>query len=206
MHANPGEDTFQTAARLDEEYQPPLYRLNNTINRTVDLNSLLHDMLWISRLLIGDRWPLIVMDQVVLFGLPKDQRLTYDWHQESNYIPDIAPIVNYWFPIFEPATKSNGAMSLLESSHKLGRLPYNKSENATNAYVNLNPIDAETIQAKHTEIWCELDPCYLVVFHEDMLHRSNFNHTEHTRFSGVIRVCAIREQVPERLEDFREVY
>ena len=128
MHATPGEDTFQTAARLDANDQPLLYRINNTINRAVDLSSLLHDILWIPRLLVDDRSPLIVMDQVVLFGLPKDERLTYDWHQESNYLPDIAPIINYWFPIFEPATKNNGAMSLLESSHKLGRLPYNKTQ------------------------------------------------------------------------------
>jgi ectoine hydroxylase-related dioxygenase (phytanoyl-CoA dioxygenase family) len=145
------------------------------------------------------------VDAVVLIGLPDDKRLAYDWHQESNYMPGLSPVVNFWFPVFEPATRNNGAMSVLVGSHRSGRLGYTKRRLANDSYTDLVPDGIDALQKQYTEYHCLAAPGDLVVFEADLIHRSNRNQTARTRFSGVVRLLAPRA-IPETLSFSNELY
>ena len=62
-----------------------------------------------------------------VLGVPGNQRLAYDWHQDGTYHDgENKKTIHLWFPIFYPASLKNGAMSLIENSHKLGILDFKK--------------------------------------------------------------------------------
>ena len=69
-----------------------------------------------------------LIDAQLLPGLPKDKRLTYDYHQESNYKKNFKNILNIHFPVYFKSTKENGTMSSLTGTHLLGNLNYKKRE------------------------------------------------------------------------------
>ena len=61
-----------------------------------------------------------------LLGLPADSRLVYDFHQECHYMKGVNPIVTAHFPLNVACSLTNGAMSYLNNSSKLGPFPYKK--------------------------------------------------------------------------------
>lgn len=44
--------------------------------------------------------PIIEIASGYMISLPRDKRLVYDFHQESNYMPNFSDILNIYFPIF----------------------------------------------------------------------------------------------------------
>lgn len=153
--------------------------------------------------IVGGQAPLLHISGAVLFSAPNDTRLTYDWHQESSYMPGLNnPIFNFWFPVMEPATKANGAMSVLAGSHKLGRLTYTKSSKPQ-GYTDLTPLG--DYAERFPELVCECGLGDVVMFDGDLIHKSNPNTSGRTRYTGVSRFTAVRE-LPDRLEKFSELY
>lgn len=202
--APPGEDIFSTSVRLDAEDKPLLYRIHQAATKLAPMAAIRLECLRWVRMILGDG-PYITPDECVLFGLPDDHRLVYDWHQEGNYMPGLKQFCNLWFPVFDPATLENGTMSVLAGSHKLGLLPYTKQRVANNSYTSLIPHGIESIVERHEEVACLCAPGDLVVFHENLIHRSNHNRSGRTRFSGVLRLMRL-VGIPERLSFSNEMY
>ena len=149
--------------------------------------------------------PLVLLVKSVLFGLPIDKRLVYNWHQESAYWPIDNPVLNFHFPVFEKADQQNGTMSVLVGSHKQGRLPYIKSKKSSDAYMNLTPENIEELENQCLEERFDMELGDLGILHHDLLHRSNFNSTPRTRFSAVVRIGSLSQMPPKMFftsEDF----
>lgn len=122
-----------------------------------------------------------------LLNLPKDKRLTYDFHQESNFMKSFDDVLSIHYPIFHQSDEKNGSMSVLSGSHKLGNLDYYKSRKSNNSYTNLIPKNIEKIKKKYQEVLFQLNPGDAAYFHKDLIHKSNYNKTNLPRPVGIGR-------------------
>ena len=122
-----------------------------------------------------------------MLSLPKDKRLVYNYHQESNYLKEYEDILNIHFPIFNQSNLENGTMSVLSKTHTLGNLKYIKKRFSKNSFTDLIPIGIEKIKNKYEEIFFELNLRDVVFFHKYLIHKSNFNNTNKCRIVGIGR-------------------
>jgi ectoine hydroxylase-related dioxygenase (phytanoyl-CoA dioxygenase family) len=123
-----------------------------------------------------------------LYGIPASQRLSYDWHQDGTYHHSSAnTTIHVWFPIFYPATFTNGAMSLLERSHNLGLLDFSKHKFEDNGYTTNRVADIENCVQNHQELICEMHTGDCMFFCDELIHKSNLNQTTRCRIAGVMK-------------------
>jgi ectoine hydroxylase-related dioxygenase (phytanoyl-CoA dioxygenase family) len=93
-----------------------------------------------------------------LYGIPASRHLSYDWHQDDTYHQSSANNTIYvWFAIFYSATFANGALSLLEGSHKLGLLNFSNHKFEDNGYTVNRIATIEGSARNHQELICEID-------------------------------------------------
>lgn len=105
----------------------------------------------------------------------------WEWHQDYGY----------WYANFlradmascmiavDRATQENGCLQVLKGSHKLGRLEHGLTGDQTGA-------DMERMQAvlQHLEIvYCEMEPGSALFFHSNLLHRSDPNESDDSRWA-----------------------
>jgi ectoine hydroxylase-related dioxygenase (phytanoyl-CoA dioxygenase family) len=135
----------------------------------------------------GENTPIFEIASTYLLGIPKDQRLIYNHHQESNYMKGFDEVFNVHYPIFRESNPYNGTMSALVGSHKLGTLTFDKKKSAKDSYTDLIPTNIEEIASKYEEVHFLLNPGDCVIFHKDLIHRSNFNSSDLCRPVGVSR-------------------
>jgi len=125
-------------------------------------------------------------------GIKGIKRTAYKWHQEKRYYRNISTI-HFQFPILNAFSKKNGTMSILSGSQKLGfiikTIASQQHKKSVNTYI---PKDIKKIEKKFIEkpIVLKLDD--IVVFDENVLHRSNRNLTNKIRFAGTVRCQIIR--------------
>lgn len=139
----------------------------------------------------------------VLFGLPRDKRLTWAWHQEGTYHPGIEKIVHYWLPLYNNSTINNGAMAALVKSHKLGTLDFTVHKPFSNGGTSLIPENIVEHVKNHDEVVFEIKRGDVAFFDKNLIHKSNYNHSDFTRFTCVFRLVAYSTLPPET--DFNEV-
>ncbi len=106
------------------------------------------------------------------------------WHQDYGYWyengvlrPDLCSV----FTAVDRATKENGCLQVIRSSHNLGRVTHVKVGDQTGA----DPERVEAVLEHYELIYCEMDPGDSVFFHSNLLHRSDQNCSEHDRWSLV---------------------
>ena len=201
------EDMHEVIYRLDRDDKDKLYIICQTIAKFASggFCSLIIKE-FCQPIFAPDNCCAVVLTQGVLVALPADDRLAYDWHQESNYLVGVGvPFINAWMPVFEPSTRENGAMSVLAGSHRLGKLKYRKQIRSENSFTNLIADDERFLKEDYDEIYCCIDPGDVVIFDENLVHRSNFNQTERTRLTFVTRI-AFAQAVPGRLSFSKELY
>jgi ectoine hydroxylase-related dioxygenase (phytanoyl-CoA dioxygenase family) len=136
--------------------------------------------------------PVLESNIAYLLGLPKDGRLVYDFHQEASYdsaeIKKFDNIMNVHYPIFQTSDLGNGTMSALASSHKLGLLEGNVVKSASNGLSSLVPKNIEEICRTHEEVHYELELGDCLLFHKNLIHKSNYNSSDNCRAIGTSRV------------------
>ena len=189
-YAQPGEDVFATIRRLDAEDSGTLYRAYQFITKTfTSLDGIRSDVMPLLEALLP---PGIVLDlgSAVIFGIPENDRLTWQWHQEAPYDPGIAPILSVNMPVFERADFKNGSISLLKGSHKLGSLPYDRVQEAADASTSLVPQGINQLVDDFEEVCFEADPGDIILFYENLVHRSNLNTTSRPRVTFVGRFAS----------------
>jgi len=164
-----------------------LYSLHVATSKSISFRNLLSRFSNLVKTL-GNDAPVLEIGSSYLLSIPRDQRLVYDFHQESNYMKGFCDIYNFHYPIFRKSTVKNGTMSALAGSHKLGKLPFHKRKSSTDSYTDLLPLNIEEMAKEFTEVFFELDPGDCVVFHADLIHRSNYNDTDHCRPVGIARL------------------
>lgn len=106
------------------------------------------------------------------------------WHQDYGYWynngclwPDMASCLI----AVDRATRENGCLQVVRGSHKLGRIEHGKVGDQTGA-------DAERVAEivrRLDTVYVELEPGSAVLFHGNVLHRSDQNHSEHPRWAFI---------------------
>lgn len=194
-YAKPGEDVFATVQRLATSEKELFYRIYKFIAQSfVSLYPIRLECLPVAQRLLGGDLH-IDIGSAVIFALPSDDRLTWDWHQESPYDPDLKDTIHFSFPLFEPATEVNGTMSALPGSHKLGTLPFDKIKKSADSATSLVPRGVEAIAKDYEPTPFVAEVGDLAVFHNDMIHRSNSNTSGKPRITGLVRIARI-EKLP----------
>lgn len=107
----------------------------------------------------------------------------WEWHQDYGYwyknqfmFPD--QLISVMVAL-TPANKQNGCLQVIKGSHKLGRVNHGFAGEQVGADMTM------VNNALHTMplVYCELDPGDALIFHSNLLHRSEANLSEYPRWS-----------------------
>ncbi len=107
-------------------------------------------------------------------GFSHHQDYAY-WYGMGNVYPDMATA----YIAIDPATRANGCLNLVEGSHRLGRLDHVQRDGVSDSGVD--PERLEQVLKRHTEVPIELEPGDVVIFHCNVLHASDDNHSQQSR-------------------------
>lgn len=180
------KDFISGVPYLDKYNKKKLFVTHRIISNLQTLKSLNLKLSNFNKLLFPNKSIFYISDGLML-GLPKDKRLTYDFHQENNYMKNFDDILNIHYPIFFKSDYKNGSMSVLSKSHKEGSLKYVKKRKSNNSYTDLIPVGIEKIKEKYEEVLLELELGDVVFFNKDLIHKSNYNYTNKPRPVGIGR-------------------
>jgi ectoine hydroxylase-related dioxygenase (phytanoyl-CoA dioxygenase family) len=106
----------------------------------------------------------------------------WEWHQDYGYWYEngvLRPNLVSVFIAVDPATKENGCMQVLRRSHEMGRVNHVKIGDQTGA-------DPERIAAATQEmelVYVTMDPGDTLLFHPNLLHRSDQNLSPNDRWA-----------------------
>jgi hypothetical protein len=173
---------------LDREDKALLHELHKATTKLISLRSVFALLSDVVCDLSSKVKPIYIISGGYLLGIPTDTRLVYDFHQESNYMREFKEVFNFHFPLLRNSTRENGTMSVLAGSHKIGTVSFEKKRVSQNSYTNLVPTEIEKIQSEFPEVHCILEPGDCVVFHKDLVHKSNFNASKLCRPVGTARL------------------
>ena len=117
----------------------------------------------------------------------------WEWHQDYGYwygdgflFPDM---ISCMIPV-DRASKANGCLQVLKGSHKLGRIGHGRVGGQTGADPNRLPPALDRLEL----VYCEMEPGTGLIFHANLLHRSDQNKSEHSRWSLIC--CYTTEHNP----------
>lgn len=188
-YATDCDNPFDSAVlELDRNHKDKLYELHTMAVKLTsfsNINSLVSGYI---NDICGKKMPQFTIGTGFLLGIPKDSRLVYDFHQESNYMKGFDDIFNVHYPLLRTSNFENGTMSVLPGSHKLGTLDYSISRVSENSYTNLVPSGIEEITNSYKELYNFLEVGDVLIFHKDLIHKSNYNSSELTRPVGIGRL------------------
>jgi ectoine hydroxylase-related dioxygenase (phytanoyl-CoA dioxygenase family) len=107
----------------------------------------------------------------------------WEWHQDYGYwyknqfmFPDQLISV---MTALTKATKENGCLQVIRGSHKLGRVNHGFSGEQVGADMVMVNNALHTMEL----VYCELAPGDALIFHSNLLHRSEANLSDHPRWS-----------------------
>ncbi|MCA8983506.1 MAG: phytanoyl-CoA dioxygenase family protein [Planctomycetaceae bacterium] len=105
----------------------------------------------------------------------------WEWHQDYGYwykngclLPTMASV----FIAIDPATRENGCMQILKGSHRMGRIDHHFAGEQTGA-------DLERVELARQRFpleYCEMKPGTALIFHGNLLHRSDANLSDKPRW------------------------
>ena len=190
-YSSGNETIHEICFRLNNENKSMLYNLYKMISDFASFTSISLDLMELSKKILP-KGILSLQGQAVMFGLPNDSRLAYDWHQESAYMV-YNNTLHFQFPLFNNATSDNGTMSVLKSSNKLGKLSYDSFQKTKDSLVNLKVRNINEYVKTHDEVPLIMKLGDVSIFHNNTIHRSNHNKSNFVRFSGVVRVNSIEK-------------
>jgi len=106
----------------------------------------------------------------------------WEWHQDYGYwynngclFPDLASCMI----AVDRATKENGCLQVLRSSHRMGRIDHGKVGDQTGADMERVAAAMERMELVH----CEMEPGSAIFFHANLLHCSAQNRSENPRWA-----------------------
>jgi hypothetical protein len=178
----------QIIQSLNKLEKTELHNAHKVADRLVGLSKLDSIFAEVCKELSNNVFPVISIAKGLLLGIPADERLVYDFHQESNYMFDFREIFNVHYPILGSSTILNGTMSVLKGSHCLGNLGFSESKRSSNSYTDKVPIEINEIKSNFVEVHCELERGDVLFFDQHLVHKSNRNSTSECRLVGVSRL------------------
>jgi ectoine hydroxylase-related dioxygenase (phytanoyl-CoA dioxygenase family) len=109
----------------------------------------------------------------------------WEWHQDYGYwyknqfmFPD--QLISVMIAL-TAANKANGCLQVIKGSHKLGRVNHGFSGEQVGADMVMVDNALKTMDL----VYCELNPGDALLFHSNLLHRSEANLSDHPRWSVI---------------------
>ncbi len=109
----------------------------------------------------------------------------WEWHQDYGYwyknqfmFPD--QLISIMTALTK-ATKENGCLQVIRGSHKLGRVNHGFSGEQVGADMTMVNNALQTMEL----VYCELAPGDALIFHSNLLHRSEANLSDQPRWSVI---------------------
>lgn len=191
--AKQNETIHETCIRLNKEAPKRLYALYLTLRSSIEIDQIRSATAKYFRSIYPDNH-IIELGAGLLMGIPFDERIAYDWHQEINYHEHIEEVVHFWIPVIGATSIENGTLSAIEGSHKLGKLPFKlKEKTVANSVTNLVIQNIDEIKKNHKEYFFNASPGDLIGLHSYVVHRSNKNESDKVRFVISVRLASIKK-------------
>jgi hypothetical protein len=99
------------------------------------------------------------------------------WYQNAVLFPDLTSA----FIAVDPATRENGCMQVIRGSHKSGRIEHQLTGDQAGA----DPKRVEQLLKVLPLDYVEMSPGDVLLFHANLLHRSDRNRSENPRWSMI---------------------
>jgi ectoine hydroxylase-related dioxygenase (phytanoyl-CoA dioxygenase family) len=115
----------------------------------------------------------------------------WTWHQDYGYWYNfglLQPLLTSVTIAVDKATKENGCLQLLKGSHAMGRVDHTLTGDQAGADMERVNVAIERFPLVH----CEMDPGDAMFFDSNILHRSDQNRSEHSRWSLICCYNAAR--------------
>jgi ectoine hydroxylase len=115
----------------------------------------------------------------------------WEWHQDYGYWyynGCLRPDMLSCMIALDRADRTNGCLQLVKGSHKLGRIDHVPLTDKQN---EADPTRMTHILDVHELVYAELDPGDVLVFHANMLHRSDKNLSDQRRWTLIICYNAV---------------
>ena len=193
--AKEDETVSDTVIRLNKEDAPLLYRIYQTLSKMGETDDLRRHCFEIMNKLYPGKFH-VELGAGLLMGIPSDERLAYDWHQEVHYHEEFDDVIHFWIPVINEANIANGTMSILTSSHTKGKLDYAlKAKTRPDSVTNLVIQEIPKLKEDHPEVFFKAQPGDIVGLDAYTVHRSNANSSNEVRFIVSCRLAAI-DKVP----------
>lgn len=106
------------------------------------------------------------------------------WHQDYGYWYDngcLFPHLASCMIAVDRATRENGCLQVVKGSHHIGRINHGPIGDQTGA----DPEHVAAALKRLKLVHCELEPGSAVMFHCNLLHRSDQNHSEDPRWAFI---------------------
>ncbi len=114
----------------------------------------------------------------------------WEWHQDYGYwyknqfmFPD--QLISVMVALTE-ANKQNGCLQVIKGSHKLGRVNHGFAGEQVGADMTMVNNALKTMPL----VYCELEPGDALIFHSNLLHRSEANLSDRPRWSIISCYCS----------------
>ena len=114
----------------------------------------------------------------------------WEWHQDFGYWHNygcLAPDMISVYIALDKATRENGCLQVLKGTHLLGRLNHIRENEQT----NVDPEFLEAALNRFQRVYVEMDPGDALVFHGNLLHRSDANCSTSYRWAYICSYNAI---------------
>jgi hypothetical protein len=99
------------------------------------------------------------------------------WYQNAVLFPDLTSA----FIAVDPATRANGCMQVIRGSHKIGRIEHQLKGDQAGA----DQKRVDQILQRLPLDYVEMNPGDVLLFHANLLHRSDQNRSENPRWSMI---------------------
>lgn len=119
------------------------------------------------------------------------------WHQDYGYWYNngcLSPDMASCMIAIDPATRENGCLQIVPRSHQVGRIDHGKVGDQTGA----DPERVAAILERLPVTYCEMEPGDGVFFHSNLLHRSDQNRSEHSRW---VYICCYNTRTNDPYKD-----
>lgn len=132
---------------------------------------------------------LILADEVYHYHskmIMKDPKVggAWTWHQDYGYwyqngvlYPNLVSVSI----AVDKATRENGCLQVVKKSHEMGRVDHVLTGDQAGA--DMERVDE--ILKRSELVYCEMDPGDALFFHANLLHRSDQNKSDHSRWSMI---------------------
>jgi ectoine hydroxylase-related dioxygenase (phytanoyl-CoA dioxygenase family) len=114
----------------------------------------------------------------------------WEWHQDYGYwyknqfmFPD--QLISIMVAL-TPATKENGCLQVIRGSHKIGRVNHGFAGEQVGADLVMVDNCLQTMEL----VYCELEAGDALIFHSNLLHRSEANLSDYPRWSIISCYCS----------------